>query len=167
MLQEPLMQVLIALEFKLMNSNHMWFSNTLFFASRIAVISAITIYASPSFSDALTQHIFVYGMLLFMHFEFSLHDEAATREAFFSELKVINLKDSLEQTLDSLPEPLIVCQKEDVVYTNKAFVKVITREEEESNEQPQSITKDILEKKKVRISQEAKPGHNNAEPQRG
>ena len=78
-----------------------------------------------------------------MHFKFSLYDEVAIRDSFFDEVTIRNLKDSFEQTLGTLPEPLIVCQEQNVVYANKAFSQVVSQEEEEQKENP-PITKETL-----------------------
>ena len=48
------------------------------------------------------------GLLVFMHLRFSLNDEANMRESFTNEVAIVNLKNSLQKTLDALPEPLIV-----------------------------------------------------------
>ena len=75
------------------------------------------------------------GMTVLMHLKFSLNDEAAIRDSFFDGVTISNLKNSLQQTLDTLPEPLVVCQEQQIVYANKAFAEVVQIEgEEEANE---------------------------------
>ena len=98
---------------------------------------------------------FVFFMSVFMHLKFSLNDEAATRDSFFDSITIQNLKNSLQQTLDTLPEPLVVLQEREVVYANTAFKQVTTITEEEQAGVALSNPRESLKKKAVLITKEA------------
>ena len=60
-----------------------------------------------------------------MHCVFSIRDEALMRENFMIESTLHDLKDSLQTTLDSLPEALVVKKRSRLLYFNQAFAKLL------------------------------------------
>ena len=89
-----------------------------------------------------------------MHLRFSQNDEASARESFFDGVTICNLKNSLQKTLDTLPEPLIITQREKVVYSNEAFTKVIKEEQGERDVSAVPINSEVLKRKKVSLTRE-------------
>ena len=126
-----------------MNTTHEWYIGSIMFSCRVSLIMTASLYAPTSFSNELLQQSFIVAITVFMHLKFSMNDEAGTRESFFDDVTISSLKNSLPETLDTLPEPLAVSQEQQVVYSNKAFAEV-TKLQEESKEAITAITSEKL-----------------------
>ena len=117
---DPLIIVLVATDFSLVNSTLCWHSFSLTTVARFGVILTAKLWVRGA-SYLFMQLLFFFFELACMHLLFAFKEEIHVREAFFRQQTINNVNDSLHQTLDSLPEPLAVTQDEEIVYCNERF----------------------------------------------